>query len=698
MKNKYSDENGNVVSFWSTDDNVLCEDGKTLRENLDEVDAQFKDIANIGKLTDLDTTEKSSIVGAINEVFQSASNGKSLIATAITGKGVSASNTDTFEQLANKIRQIEGQGTTPTPSIFSITNNLSNCTNNNSASEIEENTSYIATITPSTNYEIINISVVMDSVDITSSVVNNNSINIESVTGDIIITATATLIEQPLYSFGVMSDIHIPSDETSDTVYGSKYQGLTKFNNVANSIQNKGLDFVCITGDLTTYSYAEQLANYKSIVDAQEIPFYACNGNHDGESDTNWNTYVGHNVNHTFEKNNDVFIFMSAINESPAIDYLKTQLETYNDKRIFLFMHYPLTGYAGLKTNEAYGFASDSTKDDEILALLKSHLNVHCFSGHTHYIFELQENYSNINVATLDYYNISLIHVPSLTQPRNINGNMTDLTVSNQYLEMYKVDVYEKKIILHAYNVATDEELYTYEISTDADYTKSNSIVTSTYNVAIDEGQSQTFTVKLENAPSENVIVNLSSESEFVTVSPSTLTFTTENYSTEQTVIVNAVDDGTTADYTTLIHLISNNIPSEDVNIAVTNTTVIDTRTKYDLSSINSAVTSPFVLPDEYPYAYVINTYPDVYCTNVRAYTSGGANLAGFIGGKGQKWKWNTSTKEWYLYKDYDATSTRQLLGGTVTHCNNDLLLATWNNGTYTPSDTVVVATNLFPL
>ena len=47
MKNKYGDENGNVVSFWSTDDNVLCEDGKTLRENLDEVDTQFKDIVNL---------------------------------------------------------------------------------------------------------------------------------------------------------------------------------------------------------------------------------------------------------------------------------------------------------------------------------------------------------------------------------------------------------------------------------------------------------------------------------------------------------------------------------------------------------------------------------------------------------------------------------------------------------------------------
>lgn len=43
-KNKYGDENGNVISFWSTDDNIVCEDSKTLRENLDEVNAQFKDI------------------------------------------------------------------------------------------------------------------------------------------------------------------------------------------------------------------------------------------------------------------------------------------------------------------------------------------------------------------------------------------------------------------------------------------------------------------------------------------------------------------------------------------------------------------------------------------------------------------------------------------------------------------------------
>lgn len=50
MKNKYSDENGKTISFWSTDDNVLCEDGETLRENLDEVDTQFKEKANKNEL------------------------------------------------------------------------------------------------------------------------------------------------------------------------------------------------------------------------------------------------------------------------------------------------------------------------------------------------------------------------------------------------------------------------------------------------------------------------------------------------------------------------------------------------------------------------------------------------------------------------------------------------------------------------
>lgn len=57
------------------------------------------------------TTEKSNIIEMINETFTYANNGKSSIATAITNKGVTASPTDTFTVLADKVGQIpKGQG------------------------------------------------------------------------------------------------------------------------------------------------------------------------------------------------------------------------------------------------------------------------------------------------------------------------------------------------------------------------------------------------------------------------------------------------------------------------------------------------------------------------------------------------------------------------------------------------------------
>jgi hypothetical protein len=61
---------------------------------------------DIGDKTTLLTTNKTSIVAALNELFTNASNGKVDIANAITGKGVAASGNDTFAQLANKISQI----------------------------------------------------------------------------------------------------------------------------------------------------------------------------------------------------------------------------------------------------------------------------------------------------------------------------------------------------------------------------------------------------------------------------------------------------------------------------------------------------------------------------------------------------------------------------------------------------------------
>lgn len=62
--------------------------------------------AQIGTLSGLNTTAKDNLVNAINELFTDVGNGKTQIATAITGKGVAASGGDTFTQLATKIGQI----------------------------------------------------------------------------------------------------------------------------------------------------------------------------------------------------------------------------------------------------------------------------------------------------------------------------------------------------------------------------------------------------------------------------------------------------------------------------------------------------------------------------------------------------------------------------------------------------------------
>lgn len=69
------------------------------------------------KLVDIDNNfNATDVEGALKELFQSASNGKQLIATAITGKGVATSSTDSFQTMATNIGNISTGtiGITPT--------------------------------------------------------------------------------------------------------------------------------------------------------------------------------------------------------------------------------------------------------------------------------------------------------------------------------------------------------------------------------------------------------------------------------------------------------------------------------------------------------------------------------------------------------------------------------------------------------
>lgn len=64
----------------------------------------------IGELATLETTDKASLVAAVNECFQSASDGKTAIANAITGvdESITIPDNPTFAQLAALIGQLGG--------------------------------------------------------------------------------------------------------------------------------------------------------------------------------------------------------------------------------------------------------------------------------------------------------------------------------------------------------------------------------------------------------------------------------------------------------------------------------------------------------------------------------------------------------------------------------------------------------------
>lgn len=205
---------------WKTGDIMKQEDINNIENGIYEAhqelqnlhnydDTEIKNIIGSGTLS----TTAQDLKGAINEVFQSASNGKTLIAQAITGKGVATSNIDTFQTMATNISLISGKVTgkiltldnkkytlseddngniTATIIKFSITNKLTNVSNNNSAIQVDYGNSYSATITANSGYEINSLSITMGGVDITSTAFNNNEINISKVTGDLIISISAT--------------------------------------------------------------------------------------------------------------------------------------------------------------------------------------------------------------------------------------------------------------------------------------------------------------------------------------------------------------------------------------------------------------------------------------------------------------------------------------------------------------------------
>ena len=113
-------------------------------------------------------------MGGVNITNTAYSNGRINI-SSVTGNVVI---TVTTESVTSEITR------------YTITNNLSHATNSNSATSIEENASYNATITANSNYRIKTVTVTMYGTDVTDSVYSGGRIIIPRVIGNIVITVT----------------------------------------------------------------------------------------------------------------------------------------------------------------------------------------------------------------------------------------------------------------------------------------------------------------------------------------------------------------------------------------------------------------------------------------------------------------------------------------------------------------------------
>lgn len=179
----------------------LTTTAKNVKGAVNEVAAQYKDIAK--KVENVGEPTQEQINAAIDKAIEDGkltggginSTAKNLLQTILQNAVYTTNQSANITALISALGNNEGGGgDTPTVKTYTITNNLTHCSNSNTSTSVNENSNYAATITPAEGYTLTDasVSITMGGVDITSTAYNNGSINIASVTGNIVITITAT--------------------------------------------------------------------------------------------------------------------------------------------------------------------------------------------------------------------------------------------------------------------------------------------------------------------------------------------------------------------------------------------------------------------------------------------------------------------------------------------------------------------------
>ena len=197
--------------------------------------------------------------------------------------------------------------------------------------------------------------------------------------------------EEPLYKFGLLSDIHVDTSDYNYSQYINTYpysdEGQGDFQRAIKwLLDNENVDMFCACGDLSQNGTTSEFAMPQGVISnylptSKGVPFYTCTGNHDVKTAggngfgtyflrsfeqswtgmTNFERSTAFNESFCFDKavgdKTDHFIFFSMYSYSLGstaspyndadITWLRGKLDAWKNERVFVFTHLFFPDYAG---------------------------------------------------------------------------------------------------------------------------------------------------------------------------------------------------------------------------------------------------------------------------------------------------------------------------------------------------------------
>lgn len=272
-------------------------------------------------------------------------------------------------------------------------------------------------------------------------------------------------------------------------------------------IDGLNVDFVAIAGDLSTSGEVDALKKFNREIEGRSYPVYTVTGNHDvsAVNDGTWIRYINQDI---YDSSNteivnvaenkldfvyrprklggNVFVFLSQVRseygnadshtilDDSQLIWLENVLEEYKDETVYLFFHTFLcgpdgeghTGVGNFSTGKyKYGLYYTYGAKDEVKFrnLMKEYKNVLYFSGHSHWMFEMEVYNPITNYSNFDGDYAHMIHVPSVTEPRYVGPNDSHRTSMNgKSSQGWIIYDYGDAILMLPIEFITGEYLYEY--------------------------------------------------------------------------------------------------------------------------------------------------------------------------------------------------------------------------------------------